>query len=534
MTRLALLLVVLLAGCAARQGERHDPMASVPCRTRAEAAVTKAYESWRTLGHRRPQPASDKAALASYAAATGELIKALSAEAPTTSWRGDLRLQTPTGPIVLRLDPGDGQATRSAGRYEKLTPIEKPMRNAVTPDATRDGLGMPLLAKVRPEVRKGVRAPGCPAGGQFTPLTAFLDFQPVRSDTVATLHLADPREVAAVAIGSREFPLARDLATTVHARLGGENFLRVAIRGLLRPEQLLQTRGVYLTGSYSREKTPILLVHGLNSDPHIWENLATAILSDPVLGTKCQIWYFIYPTGIAVPSSAAAFRDSLAEVRKFYDPEGDDPAQKKVILVGHSMGGILSHMLTVDSGDDFYRAYFRRPLDQLNMSKGTRAEAQRLLFFKSTPGVACDIFICTPHHGSPFAQNVLGRLASWLVRLPDKAVSYVVNIAKLNMDSLNPALWKFRHLGATSIDTLSPNHPYFAALAARPIRVPFYSIVGDRGRGDTPKSSDGIVTYASAHLNGAKSEAIVPYAHSCAGSPETVAQVMRVLRATVK
>jgi len=43
--------------------------------------------------------------------------------------------------------------------------------------------------------------------------------------------------------------------------------------------------------------------------------------------------------------------------------------------------------------------------------------------------------------------------------------------------------------------------------------IPYHSIIGDRGRGDTPNSSDGVVPYWSSHLDGAQSEKIVPSEH---------------------
>ena len=59
--------------------------------------------------------------------------------------------------------------------------------------------------------------------------------------------------------------------------------------------------------------------------------------------------------------------------------------------------------------------------------------------------------------------------------------------------------------------------------------IPFYSIIGDRGRGDTPQSSDGVVAYWSSHLDGAQSELIVPSNHSSPQNPQAIAEVRRIL-----
>jgi hypothetical protein len=64
-------------------------------------------------------------------------------------------------------------------------------------------------------------------------------------------------------------------------------------------------------------------------------------------------------------------------------------------------------------------------------------------------------------------------------------------------------------------------------------RVPYHSIIGDRGRGDTPNSSDGVVPYWSSHLDGAQSEKIVPSGHGAEHSPEAITEVLRILREQV-
>jgi hypothetical protein len=53
--------------------------------------------------------------------------------------------------------------------------------------------------------------------------------------------------------------------------------------------------------------------------------------------------------------------------------------------------------------------------------------------------------------------------------------------------------------------------------------------MGDRGKGDAPNSSDGVVPYWSSHMDGAKSELIVPSAHSAHQNPQAIQEVRRIL-----
>jgi hypothetical protein len=82
----------------------------------------------------------------------------------------------------------------------------------------------------------------------------------------------------------------------------------------------------------------------------------------------------------------------------------------------------------------------------------------------------------------------------------------------------------------SSVHRLSPNNPLYAAIDHIPIQVPYHSIIGDRGRGDTPNSSDGVVQYWSSHLDGARSELIVPGPHGSYSLPQTIAELKRILK----
>ena len=86
-----------------------------------------------------------------------------------------------------------------------------------------------------------------------------------------------------------------------------------------------------------------------------------------------------------------------------------------------------------------------------------------------------------------------------------------------------------------SVDTLAPNNRFVVAINKIPITpgIPYYTIIGDRGRGDTPNSSDGVVAYWSSHLDGAKSEFIAPSNHSSPLNPQAIAEVHRILKQNI-
>lgn len=88
---------------------------------------------------------------------------------------------------------------------------------------------------------------------------------------------------------------------------------------------------------------------------------------------------------------------------------------------------------------------------------------------------------------------------------------------------------------ANSVDSLSPKSRFVNAVNTIPMTpgVPYNTIIGDCGRGDSPNSSDGVVPYWSSHMKGAESEHIVPSNHSAHQDPKAIAEVLRILRTHV-
>jgi hypothetical protein len=81
-----------------------------------------------------------------------------------------------------------------------------------------------------------------------------------------------------------------------------------------------------------------------------------------------------------------------------------------------------------------------------------------------------------------------------------------------------------------SVSGLSPNNPSLKIVNSARITAPYHSIIGDRGKGDSPNSTDGVVPYSSSHLDGAKSELIVPGPHGSCNLPQTIGELKRILR----
>lgn len=422
----------------------------------------------------------------------------------------------------------------SPSQFDRILPADVIQPKGYAQDIAGPGIGVPfVLAHEDGELLRREQ-PYRPRNGSYVPGTATLEFKKPRSATgpmQVRLRFWNTYSQHRIRFAARERSLAYDVTAAVEMNLDNPYIRKNALLGLLRPDRRVGDAGLFGLEPYDPGKIPVVFVHGLKSDAHIWKNTVNEILADAELQSRYQPVLFLYPSGLSVPACAEKLRSDLNQYRRYWDPELDDPGMNRMVLVGHSMGGILSRLQVIDSGDDLRQAFFKKPLNEVPWLGDSQTEKLRAeLIFEHQPFVKRVVFVTVPHRGSRVADFSIVQLAIRLIRLPGDTLSLATRGLTQDLSILNPALLSYHLLGLRSVDMLSPNHPYLKAITNRPIQVPYHSIIGDRGRGNTSNSSDGLVPYRSSHLDGAASELIVPYGHGCVDKPETVQEVMRILR----
>jgi pimeloyl-ACP methyl ester carboxylesterase len=297
------------------------------------------------------------------------------------------------------------------------------------------------------------------------------------------------------------------------------------VAGLFR----FEPTGLSLIGSYQRGKAPVVFIHGLWANPWSWSRMIESLEADSALRDRYQFWTFGYSTGDPIPYSAALLRRDLEEVRRKFDPDGSDEAFDRMVVVGHSMGGLLTKMMVQDSGTRLWRLISDRPFDELAGDPDDLDLFRRALIFKPRREVRRVVFIATPHRGSRVDQGGLGHLGSRLVRLPDPLrASYSRLIARNGPDFFKE---RFRRSLPTSVDELEWQSPILIRLnefALAPT-VKAHSIIADRRDPPRVGGSDGLVPFDSAHLDGVASELLVSSGHLCQESPAVIREVRRIL-----
>jgi hypothetical protein len=226
---------------------------------------------------------------------------------------------------------------------------------------------------------------------------------------------------------------------------------------------------------------------------------------------------FLYPTGQSVLESAAQLRQDLETTQTLFDPTVKGVASRHVVVVAHSMGGLLAHTLVSDSNNTLWNAFANRPLAALSLRPAERSMISQYFIFRHQPCIDRVIFLAVPHRGSRLAAGIIGSIGSIgsrLIRHPRTPGAAMKELASEYPGILTPCFGRVNARGGpTSLFSLAPN-PLLDGLADLSIRAPCHRVIGNRGIDDGPESSDGIVSYRSAHLEGAESEKIVPAGHN--------------------
>jgi pimeloyl-ACP methyl ester carboxylesterase len=421
------------------------------------------------------------------------------------------------------------------GRFADLALVEDVRVEGMQHIYRNDGLGVKLVAHRRVELadspdpldRFHPRELRVSATAVVSPVGGLKDQAWRRNPT--TLAFLDPFIDRSVRLGNREVPLAGDRTTPLAIEVSQGSLPTLELTGLFdsdfkRPGV---EAGLYLLRPYQPGKIPVVLVHGLYSSPRAFLQTMNELENDPEIARRYQFWVFLYPTGQPIPTSALELRTSLFRIRETLDPNLTDPSMDRMVLIGHSMGGLLSKMMAQNSGLTLWDAAFQRTPKDLKASPEVRKLLDEALIFQPMPFVSRVVFIATPHRGSPIADQWFGRTIASLIRRTSLQAQISKELVDLNgPDLIAPEL---RRMPLNAIGNLRTDSPILKALDQIPInpKVPYHSIIPQIG-GVLP--TDGVVPYRSSHLEGAESELIVPGVHSSQQDPDVTAELRRILK----
>jgi pimeloyl-ACP methyl ester carboxylesterase len=358
-----------------------------------------------------------------------------------------------------------------------------------------------------------------------------------QSSRECVLELHDPLAKNHVEVGNRLVPLQSDLTTPLAFFLDSPQFQEknMATKGLLDPESRQEARGLFMLEPLDPERIPVLMVHGLWSSPLTWMDMFNDLRSFPEIRERYQFWFYVYPTGQPFWISAVQLRNDLKQMRERLDADQRMAPLDQMVLVGHSMGGLVSRLQTIDSGDDFWQIVSDRPIEELKGENEDKVKLASTLYFKPNSSVRRVITIGTPHRGSDYANSTTRWLGRKFITIPG-----FVRDTGSRLSKENPGFFKDTELltTTTSIDSLAPESPIFPVmLRARPASwVKMHNIAGvtpdDRFLSKLSTRGDGVVSLESASLDegDCQSQKIVEGDHTTLHTtPEAILEVRRIL-----
>jgi pimeloyl-ACP methyl ester carboxylesterase len=432
-------------------------------------------------------------------------------------WRHPISVDTTEGKYVfISSKPAD--ADHDPSRYDLFpTDTLKIGGRFFKTYSTVSGLGAPIVAIGRtetPHFRQQYKFRRV-----YAPVTAVIKF----SGRQAQLEFVDPFKTERITLNKTGFRLAADFDAPTALLIARERPERLGLSRVINPGAYADTAMLCQLQQFDPARTPVIFVHGLQETGASWAPMIDTLRNDPWIREHYQFWFFSYPSGYPYPYAAALFRQNLDGIERAF------PNHKRIVLVGHSMGGMICRLMMTDAGDKIWRDFFATPPAKTPLAPDTRKLLEESLVFNHRPDVQGAIFISTPHRGSELASGWIGRIGAALVSTPRLFNS--VYTATKPLLVADPAARPLKRM-PNSVDTLEPNDRFVRAVDKLPIArgIPYHSIIGDRGRGDTPNSSDGVVPYWSSHVDGAQSELIVDSGHGAETNPEAIKEVVRILK----
>ena len=383
-----------------------------------------------------------------------------------------------------------------------------------------DGIGVPAVASGQTRAAMGSFPP------QPFALAINITYEPVEG-SVERLVVRDASRAGLVDSAFGPIALARDMsAAYAKAAVEFERELGF-IRGLFGADAQGQGSLIRLLAPVDPDKTPVILVHGFAGSPMTWANMVNELLGDPDISEQYQFWMVRYPTGPPVLVNRQKLAVTLQEFRS--RAPGRAGQAQQAVLVGHSMGGVVSRLLLTATGSALWDAAFTVAPEDFKPGRDVD-RAQELFVFQPIPDVDELVMLAAPHGGSTMADGFVAAVVKRLIRLPEETLGYLTRLVAEQPDKVQASVREsYRAGGPTSVVTLSPDQPVIAAARDLPIAdgVLIHSIVGVQDPSN-PAAGDGVVSLESASWPAGSMYQVVAR-HDLQDAPATISILKRIL-----
>ena len=437
--------------------------------------------------------------------------------------RTDVAARIPDGDAWKANSDWHGRASVDPGQFDRLLPASDLRRRNFPSWVEQGGAGIPgVLWRSDSDEQKFVTD-----GGTAIPVTYFVNG--------ASIDLYDVLESDHAVIGGRRTQLAANFTAPLAYMQKQSDLALPVIRAMIKNDKYIDETGLHRFEPVDTNRIPVIFVHGIKSNVSIWRNMVNELRADRLVREEFQFWAFQYPTGVPMLYSGMRLRRELERMQQTYNPGGIHPRMNRMVIIGHSMGGLVTELQIKDSGDAFWPEG-RPAIDGLGLAPEQKQLLSDSVSFEAIPQIRRAIFISTPHRGSDFAETRVGDVLSRIIRLPADITGAALSL--VNLDPFFAKELDFDGHIPNSIDDMEPGSDFLVALRGIPFEkgVGVHSIIslGEKPADPITESYDGLVRYKSAHLEEADSELALASGHRAQNHPGAIREVVRILHLHLK
>ncbi|TGN13709.1 lipase family alpha/beta hydrolase [Leptospira ilyithenensis] len=390
------------------------------------------------------------------------------------------------------------------------------------------------------------------------PATLFIEITPDKKETQspesipdfhAKANVFDSLKINTITVENHSVPLETDFSTPF-ALLMHDREKVSGIAATLNAQVLDQDQGLYMLEAYQKDKIPVVFVHGLFSSPYTWIDMINYLYGIPEVREKYQFWIYWYPTGNPIYYSSYRFKETLLAIQKKYNPTKTNSNFKEMVIVSHSMGGLVSKLTALSINEmEWLQSIIVNVKDLEKLKKEDRELLKNMLHFEPLEFTKKFIFIAVPHGGSKLAEKWWAKIFNSFIRFPEKAwggfqrilndLTYKLSLSEIQTRSI-----------PTGVESLRPDSTFISVTRNKkfPNDASFHSIHGvsenlpllsrkkvlymfDRTEWESSLGwSDSVVDYKSSFLEGAKSNLVLKGNHSIHRNPLAIQEVIRILK----
>lgn len=348
------------------------------------------------------------------------------------------------------------------------------------------------------------------------------------------IEVVNSRAFSSINIKGKEIPMAGNFSAAYEEMLERDLTSKLWIMGFLDGDRESKFQGLYMAEPYHPDKIPVVFVHGLLSTPATWMETMNELDQIPGIKERYQFWFYMYPTSGSILLNGTDLRENMNRIIYKLDPNNENPSLKHMVLIGHSMGGLLSRLQVVHSDDKLHTGLCKVPFEELNGKPTVLELAKKTLFFEPNPNISHVIYIGTPHNGSPLSFTPTGRLGSLIAHTPTWQKNFRTELIDQNPSAFLSA-FKIQSQ-PNSIDMLGFENPFLKVFQnLRPSEhIQVHTIAGNLNQLFESRKGDTVVPLSSALATKSDTVTMVEEKHmELHHHPKTIAEIIRILQQNI-